>query len=214
MVGRHTPVAEVARRNTETADAGADRLAAALDALAGLDASSLARRWRQSFGSAAPPGLSPALRVRILAHRLQARTLGDLDRDTARALDRLAAGRGSDDAGGGQEKAPGRGRPKLAAVVAAAAVAVPIPDRRGRTPGVQLAREWGGRMHTVTVLEVGYAFGGATYPSLSRVAHAITGTRWNGPRFFGLRETGTAKAPAAAQAMAAANAAAASGGQA
>lgn len=63
-----------------------------------------------------------------------------------------------------------------------------MPDRRGHTPGVQLSREWGGRMHTVTVVDAGYAWDGATYPSLSRVAYAITGTKGNGPRFFGLRD--------------------------
>lgn len=186
-----TRAAELSITRTEAAGASADRLAEALDALAGLDAAGLARRWRQSFGSAAPPGLSPALRIRILAHRLRTRALGEIDRDTARALDRLTTGRGSGDAG--REGAPGRDRPKLDAVVAAVAIAVPIPDRRGYTPGVQLAREWGGRVHTVTVLDDGYAWEGATYPSLSRIAQAITGTRWNGPRFFGLRETGTAK---------------------
>jgi hypothetical protein len=43
-------------------------------------------------------------------------------------------------------------------------------------------------MHRVAVLADGFAWNGTTYPSLSRVAFAITGTRWNGPRFFGLRE--------------------------
>ena len=51
-----------------------------------------------------------------------------------------------------------------------------------------LAREWNGRMHRVAVLADGFAWNGKTYPSLSKVAFAITGTRWNGPRFFGLRD--------------------------
>jgi Protein of unknown function (DUF2924) len=50
-----------------------------------------------------------------------------------------------------------------------------------------LGREWNGQMQRVTVLENGFAWKGKTYPSLSKVALAITGTRWNGPRFFGLR---------------------------
>ncbi|MCJ2061052.1 DUF2924 domain-containing protein [Methylobacterium sp. J-048] len=157
----------------------ADRLAAALDELAGLDAAGLARRWRRDFGSAAPPGLSPALCARILAHRLQVRALGDLDRDTAQVLGRFAAGQGT---------GAGRIRSRYGAAATPTVIAVPMPDRRGQTPGVQLSREWSGRMHTVTVLDAGYAWDGATYPSLSRVAHAITGTKWNGPRFFGLRE--------------------------
>ncbi|MCJ2020424.1 DUF2924 domain-containing protein [Methylobacterium sp. E-065] len=180
MGGQRTPAAAqtVAVFRTGAAPA-ADRLAAALDELAGLDAASLARRWRRDFGSAAPPGLSPALRVGILAHRLQIRALGGIDRDTAQVLGRFAAGRGR----GGE-----RDRSERSAAAIPIAITVPVPDRRGHTPGVQLSREWGGRMHTVTVLDVGYAWDGATYPSLSRVAHAITGTKWNGPRFFGLRE--------------------------
>jgi len=55
-------------------------------------------------------------------------------------------------------------------------------------PGTILAREWNGRMHRVAVLAEGFAWNGKIYPSLSKIAHAITGTRWNGPRFFGLRD--------------------------
>jgi hypothetical protein len=55
-------------------------------------------------------------------------------------------------------------------------------------PGTRLAREWQGRRHDVDVLEQGFRYRGADYRSLSEVARAITGTRWNGLRFFGLRE--------------------------
>ena len=55
-------------------------------------------------------------------------------------------------------------------------------------PGTILAREWNGRMQRVAVLADGFAWNGNTYSSLSKVAQAITGTRWNGPKFFGLRE--------------------------
>jgi hypothetical protein len=61
-----------------------------------------------------------------------------------------------------------------------------------RQPGSRIAREWQGRRYEVEVLEHGFEFDSATYRSLSEVARAITGTRWNGPRFFGLRE-GSAK---------------------
>jgi hypothetical protein len=54
--------------------------------------------------------------------------------------------------------------------------------------GTILSREWKGRMHRVAVLADGFAWNGKTYPSLSKVAFEITGTRWNGPRFFGLRD--------------------------
>ena len=54
--------------------------------------------------------------------------------------------------------------------------------------GTQLLREWNGRAHRVTVLDCGFDYRGSTYRSLSAIAHAITGTRWSGPRFFGVRE--------------------------
>jgi hypothetical protein len=64
---------------------------------------------------------------------------------------------------------------------------------RGRSnadlrPGTVLVREWNGQMQRVAVLADGFAWNGKTYPSLSKVAFAITGNRWNGPKFFGLRE--------------------------
>ena len=55
-------------------------------------------------------------------------------------------------------------------------------------PGARLAREWQGRRHEVDVLEKGFRYDGSDYRSLSEVARAITGTRWNGLRFFGLRD--------------------------
>jgi hypothetical protein len=61
--------------------------------------------------------------------------------------------------------------------------------RPGRLrPGTVLVREWEGGSHRVMVLAEGFAWNGTTYASLSQVARAITGTRWNGPRFFGLRD--------------------------
>jgi hypothetical protein len=55
-------------------------------------------------------------------------------------------------------------------------------------PGTVLGREWNGQMHRVAVLVEGFAWNGKTYASLSKIAFAITGTRWNGPRIFGLRD--------------------------
>ncbi|MFZ0603427.1 MAG: DUF2924 domain-containing protein, partial [Roseiarcus sp.] len=54
-------------------------------------------------------------------------------------------------------------------------------------PGALLIREWQGRLERVTVVNDGFAWNGATYASLSAVAFAITGTKWNGYRFFGMR---------------------------
>ena len=94
-----------------------------------------------------------------------ARRLGDLDAESRRLLD----GPGSPEDAGKRAVDPKR----LTADV---------------RPGTMLAREWNGRMHRVAVLADGFAWNGKTYSSLSTVASAITGTRWNGPRFFGLRD--------------------------
>ncbi|MEE1657862.1 DUF2924 domain-containing protein [Microvirga sp. CF3062] len=64
----------------------------------------------------------------------------------------------------------------------------PVPTNTGLKPGTLLAREFNGTMHRVTVTQEGFAWQGITYSSLSEVARLITGTRWNGPRFFGLRD--------------------------
>jgi Protein of unknown function (DUF2924) len=75
----------------------------------------------------------------------------------------------------------------------AASVRRPISELR---PGTTLGREWNGQMQRVSVLSDGFVWNGKTYRSLSQVAFAITGTRWNGPRFFGLRDK-TAKGTSA-----------------
>ena len=62
------------------------------------------------------------------------------------------------------------------------------PPRPTLAPGTRLTREWQGRRHEVDVLDKGFRYAGADYRSLSEVARFITGTRWNGLRFFGLRE--------------------------
>ena len=69
-----------------------------------------------------------------------------------------------------------------------------LPVRKGDRPivGTRLIREWKGVEHAVTVLADGYEYQGRRYKSLSAIARAITGTRWNGPAFFGLaRRNGT-----------------------
>ena len=62
-------------------------------------------------------------------------------------------------------------------------------------PGTVLAREWNGQKQRVAVLADGFAWNGKTYPSLSKIAFAITGTRWNGPKFFGLRDKPAKRSP-------------------
>jgi hypothetical protein len=63
-------------------------------------------------------------------------------------------------------------------------------------PGVKLTREWKGVRHEVVVVDGGFTYADRKWKSLSEIAREITGSRWNGPRFFGLRPDMTAKAAA------------------
>jgi Protein of unknown function (DUF2924) len=73
----------------------------------------------------------------------------------------------------------------------------PVPSPSGLKPGTLIGREYHGVLHRVVVVERGYQWQGATYTSLSDIARRITGTRWNGPRFFGLRPAKAATRSAA-----------------
>ena len=135
--------------------------------LRGLDLAGLRARWRSTFRRKAPEHIPRHLLFRSLAYHLQADRLGDLDRDTQRFLDQVAI---STDAGS-----------KVTA-------AREQEKRDTLRPGTALIREWNGARQHVMVLEDGFTWGGKTYRSLSEVAYAITGTRWSGPRFFGMRD--------------------------
>jgi hypothetical protein len=130
-----------------------------------LDVGALRARWHTVFGRRPSSHLPRHLLFRVLAYRLQADRFGDLDTESRRLLD----GAGSPEDAGRRLVDPNR----------------LTTDVR---PGTMLAREWNGRMQRVAVLANGFAWNGKTYPSLSQIALAITGTRWNGPRFFGLRD--------------------------
>lgn len=133
-----------------------DDLARELAALAELDRTALLQRWRMAFGRDAPPRLSQALMEKAIAYDLQVKAFGGLLPRTRRAL-RVAA------------KADGRSSLSK------------LPSR-----GARLVREWHGTLHEVEVLEDGYLWREERHRSLSVIARAITGTRWSGPRFFGL----------------------------
>jgi hypothetical protein len=136
-------------------------------------------RWRKLFRSPAPPHLPRSLLLRIIAYRIQANAFGDLDRETVRLLDEI--GRAHRERRSQGDKAP--------------LLVPPVDEKRSLKPGTLLVREHAGKLHEVKVETRGFAWNGTTYTSLSEVARAITGTRWNGPRFFGLRS----KRPGAAK---------------
>jgi len=150
----------------------ADTLDVEIARLRDLDINTLRARWRNVFRRTPPPHLPRHLLFRVLAYRLQADRLGDLHGESQRLLD----GADSPEEAG-----------KRAADVKPLATEV--------RPGTILTREWNGRMQRVAVLADGFAWNGRTYTSLSKIAQAITGTRWNGPKFFGLRDELPKKPP-------------------
>jgi hypothetical protein len=137
-----------------------DDLEAEVERVRTLGITELRTLWRSTFGTAPPSALSKDLLARKIAWHLQEKTLGGFDNATVRLLAKLARG----------EK--------------------PGETQRRLKPGTVLVREYQGERHTVTVVPDGFAWNGATYASLSTIARAITGTCWNGPRFFGLRVPG------------------------
>lgn len=146
-----------------------------IDGLAGLDLPSLRAVWAEHVPRRAPPR-NRALMTRELARILQEREHSGLDAETKRRLDAAVRAaitstpRRPDDA----EHTKRRRKPEPA----------PTPYL---TPGCKLVREWRGRTYEVTALAPDrFEYMGTEYPSLSEIARLITGTRWSGPRFFGL----------------------------
>jgi hypothetical protein len=136
--------------------------------LRGLDLRGIRSRWQSVFGRPAPAHLTRHLLFAVIAYRLQADRLGDLDHATRQVLDRTKA--------------------KEAEPAMAARLASLDQKRTELTPGTVLVREWDRQSQRVMVMADGFAWNGQTYDSLSKVAFAITGTKWSGPRFFGLRD--------------------------
>jgi hypothetical protein len=133
--------------------------------LRGLDLKGLRSRWLSVFQKPPPDQLPRHLLFAIIAYRIQADRLGDLDRPTKQVLERTDRG------------------------TTMSARLVSFDQKRTElTPGTVLVREWDRHSQRVMVMPDGFAWNGQTYDSLSKVAFAITGTKWNGPRFFGLRD--------------------------
>jgi len=132
--------------------------------LEALDTRELRSRWQHVYRLPAPKHASRDLLLRAVAYRLQEKAEGGLSKAALRRLAKLAGLNG----GGTQPTPPSQPRLK---------------------PGSRLIREWHGVTHSVTVLGDGFDWRGNRYASLSQIARAITGARWSGPRFFGLRKT-------------------------
>lgn len=135
-----------------------------LGSLHSLDKAALLGQWRELFRRPAPD-LRRDMLVRILAYRIQEQAYGGLSTRTRNRLRRLA---------------------RLFEKDSKAA----LPSAPAIKPGTRLLRQWQGQTHTVTVIEGGFDYRGKGYASLSRIARLITGTRWSGPLFFGLKVNG------------------------
>lgn len=133
-----------------------------------LDLKGLRSRWQSAFQRPPPKHLPRHLLFAIIAYQVQADCFGDLDHETRQVLNRT-------------------GTDNMGSAVSARLVSFD-QKRKELTPGTVLVREWDQHSQRVMVMADGFAWNGQTYDSLSKVAFAITGTKWNGPRFFGLRE--------------------------
>lgn len=125
-----------------------------------LDTDALRQRWKALFGSDPSPHFGRSVLVRAISYRIQEAALGGLKPATQRLLDRIAESRSE-------------------------TVLDRIPKRLNA--GAVLIRQWGGVTHRVLVLVDGVVYRKRRYKSLSEVARAITGARWSGPLFFGLK---------------------------
>jgi hypothetical protein len=138
-----------------------DEIEAEIKRIQSMTIAELRALWRARFNSEQPEAFGPDLLRRSMAQKLQEDAYGGLDKKTARLLNQLRA-----------QSARTNGK---------------IVISRRIKPGAILVREWKGKSHRITVLDDGFGFEGKPYDSLSEIARRITGTRWNGPRFFGLR---------------------------
>ena len=135
---------------------------AELDRLVALPVTQLRIRYRELFRTEPPKAFGPDLLRRSIAQHIQEKAYGGLSAATRRLLDQLV---------------------KAAAAKPNGRMELP----RRIKPGSELVRTWNRKTYRVTVLQTGFGYDGKTFDTLSEIANRITGTRWNGPRFFGLR---------------------------
>ena len=133
-----------------------------------LDMAQLKERWRALFGTE-PPGYNRPFLVKRLAYRIQELAYGGLPQEAKERMRSFLEEEGYDDLG----RPGGKPNAKLNAL---------------SVPGTVFVREWDGVRNEVRATTDGFEYHGRLFKSLSAAARAITGTRWNGPRFFGIRE--------------------------
>lgn len=162
-----------------------EKLELEIAAIGDLSREDLADRWLRAHGCPPPKGVKRALLERSAAWQIQSKRLGGLSADTRRMMRRLHAaksaalanesvfGVGADDR---QSHDAGNRADQQTAIL----------SRKQLDPGARLVREWNGRTYVIEVTAKGFLHDGKTYKSLSAIARRITGTRWSGPRFFGL----------------------------
>ena len=138
-----------------------EELAAEIASLSKLDIDELRNSWKAAYGKAPSREIGRSILTRAISYRLQEHSYGGLKPSTSRLLARAV-----EEIGTGSSKGP---------------------QTRMAQSGTILIREWRGTAHRVTMLDDGVSFNGKRFRSLSEVAREITGSRWSGPRFFGLR---------------------------
>jgi len=143
---------------------------AELARLRDLDLPELRQVWAVHHGGPAPKTIRRNILILSIAWQIQAKALDGLSAATRRILQQVAD-----------------------SVASGGPIVRPPPVRRIK-PGTRLIRSWHDTTHVVTALPQGFEWQGRTYRSLSEIARAITGTRWNGPVFFGVRALGPKKA--------------------
>ena len=134
----------------------------------------LKARWLELKGVPLPKFMRRGLITRAVAHAIEEQATGGLDRETLKRLEQL-----------------------MRQIVPSGETPPPAPKRI--KVGTRLLREWQGRVHEVTVAADGFIWNGARHRSLSEIARRITGTRWNGWVFFGLKRTGARDTPVRAR---------------
>ena len=137
-------------------------LSAEIENLGNLGRERLDQAWRDLFESDRPRRVCGDLLIKALGYRLQEKASGGLKTSTRRLLERWGRN--------GSERGP-----------------LAEPARTRLKAGTVLVREWHGVTHRVTVLDDGFDFDGERFRSLSEIARKITGVRWSGPLFFGLK---------------------------